>query len=406
MTSPQDGLMGKIAQEHASSSTNTEHFYANLKPFDNFSQLTNFDRYLPLPYDWFIGIADVVQSTRAIEAGRYKAVNAVGAAVLVAITNALPKLRFPYVFGGDGATVAIPGKYLDEVRYELARTAAWAEDSLDLVLRVTIVPVSAIRAAGHDVRVARYAASENVSYAMFAGGGVAWAETQQKKGEFAIRRAPLDAKPNLSGLYCGFGPIPTKQGIILSVIALPVEQQRSYTALVADVLALIEFSSRRSGHPLPEDGPLPSWLGGEIQRLLSRDSPHANPLTGAADALRAIKTRIVFAAGIRMGRFEPFKYRREIWQNTDFRKFDDGLKMTVDCSPEIADAIEARLVSAQRSGVCLAGTHRQKSAHLTCYVPSNIQSDHVHFVDGAAGGYAAAAAKQKAGEAAARREWP
>jgi hypothetical protein len=105
-----------------------------------------------------------------------------------------------------------------------------------------------------------------------------------------------------------------------------------------------------------------------------------------------------------MGGFEPSKYRREISQNTDFRKFDDGLKMTVDCSPEIADAIEARLMSAQLSGVCFAGTHRQKSAHLTCYVPSNIQSDHVHFVDGAGGGYAAAAAKLKADEAAARHE--
>ena len=106
---PQDNLMGKSSHELAFSSTNTEsartvHFYADLKPFDNFSQLTHFDRYLPLPHDWFIGVADVVQSTTAIKAGRYKAVNTVGAAVLVAITNALPQLCFPYVFGGDGAT--------------------------------------------------------------------------------------------------------------------------------------------------------------------------------------------------------------------------------------------------------------------------------------------------------------
>ena len=106
---------------------------------------------------------------------------------------------------------------------------------------------------------------------------------------------------------------------------------------------------------------------------------------------------------MRIGQFEPAKYRREISENTDFRKFDDGLKMTVDCSPEIADAIEARLALAQSSGVCMAGIHRQKSAHLTCYVPSNIQSDHVHFVDGADGGYAAAAAKLKASKALAAR---
>ncbi|WP_376707202.1 DUF3095 family protein [Bradyrhizobium japonicum] len=33
-------------------------------------------------------------------------------------------------------------------------------------------------------------------------------------------------------------------------------------------------------------------------------------------------------------------------------------------------------------------------------MPSNIRSDHVHFVDGADGGYAATAAKLKAGKQA------
>lgn len=401
MTTCNSGAAGNGAHEVNSSIVQSERFYAGLACFDTFAELTHFDRYLPLPDDWVIGIADVVQSTRAIEAGRYKAVNTVGAAVLVAITNALPELCFPYVFGGDGATVAIPATYLHTVKDVLARTAAWSADTLDLVLRVAIIPVRDIRRAGHDVCVARYAASRNVSYAMFAGGGVAWAEEQLKKGKYAISRAPSHTGPNLSGLYCGFGPIPAAQGVILSIIAMPVEEPRPYSALVADVLALIEFSSRRSGHPLPEQGPLPTWLGGEIQKLLGKYPPRASALTALAGAMNAIKTRIVLSTGIRMGQFEPLKYRREISQNTDFRKFDDGLKMTVDCSPEIADAIEARLIFAQLSGVCIAGTHRQKSAHLTCYVPSNIQSDHVHFVDGADGGYAAAAAKLKAAKGAA-----
>ncbi|TCU64052.1 hypothetical protein EDE08_11741 [Bradyrhizobium sp. R2.2-H] len=402
-------MTGRPANKITFSSTKTESaptedFYASVRPFDNFSQIAHFDRYLPLPDDWFLGIADVAQSTKAIKTGRYKAVNTVGAAVLVAITNALPNLSFPYVFGGDGATVAIPGKHLDTVKYALAQTAAWADDTLDLLLRVAIVPLWAIRAAGHDVRTARYAASDNVSYAMFSGGGVAWAERQLKKGQFGISPATSNAKPDLSGLYCGFGPIPTEHGTILSIIAIPFGEQRSYAALVADVLALIEFSSHRSGHPLPERGPLPPWLGGKLPRLLSKRLPHTNLLTALADGLRAIKTRAILSAGIRIGRFDPLDYRRNISKNTDFRKFDDGLKMTVDCSLEIADAIEARLLSAQLSGICVAATHRQTSAYLTCYISSNIRSDHVHFVDGADGGYAAAAAKLKSGKAASMRE--
>src|SRR5215475_4831197 len=141
MTTYNSGSTGNDADEVNFSIVQSERFYAGLACFDTFSELTHFDRYLPLPDDWVIGIADVVQSTRAIEAGRYKAVNTVGAAVLVAITNALPELCFPYVFGGDGATVAIPGMYLDVVKDALARTAAWSADTLDLVLRVAVVPI-------------------------------------------------------------------------------------------------------------------------------------------------------------------------------------------------------------------------------------------------------------------------
>jgi hypothetical protein len=90
-------------------------------------------------------------------------------------TNALPRTAFPFAFGGDGASLAVPGSDAQSVRETLARTAAWSEDELELSLRVGLVPVAAIRAAGFDVRVARFAASSAVSYAMFAGG-LAWAE--------------------------------------------------------------------------------------------------------------------------------------------------------------------------------------------------------------------------------------
>ena len=53
-------------------------------------------------------MADVVQSTKAIAENRYKAVNMAGAAVIVAVTNALGDREFPFVFGGDGASFAVP----------------------------------------------------------------------------------------------------------------------------------------------------------------------------------------------------------------------------------------------------------------------------------------------------------
>lgn len=57
----------------------------------------------------------------------------------------------------------------------------------------------------------------------------------------------------------------------------------------------------------------------------------------------------------------------------------------------LADRLEALLASAEAAGTARCGTHRQAAALMTCFVPSPTRSDHVHFVDGAMGGYAAAA---------------
>ena len=70
--------------------------------------------------------------------------------------------------------------------------------------------------------------------------------------------------------------------------------------------------------------------------------------------------------------------------------------MTIDCGRELADTIEARLAAAAAEGIVVYGLHRQRAALMTCLTPSVYRSDHIHFLDGAAGGYSAAAASMKA----------
>ncbi len=69
--------------------------------------------------------------------------------------------------------------------------------------------------------------------------------------------------------------------------------------------------------------------------------------------------------------------------------------MTLDCTPELADRIEARLPAPRPTASRVFGIHRQSRAIMTCIVPSIAESNHVHFVDGAAGGYALAARRLK-----------
>src|SRR6267154_163949 len=200
--------------------TPNDTFYSEIPVFRGFSRLMDPALYSPLPDDWSIGVADVVESTRAIAEARYKAVNMAGASVIAAVTNALAGREFPFVFGGDGASFAVSPDDLERAREALAATATWVEESLNLVMRVALVPVAAVRAEGLDVRVARFGPSPNLSYAMFSGGGLGWAEAAMKRGEFAIPVAPSGTQPDLTGLSCRFEEIPSVRGLILSLLSL------------------------------------------------------------------------------------------------------------------------------------------------------------------------------------------
>src|ERR1700720_4883885 len=176
----------------------TDSFYGSIPVFRGFASLMDPALYSELPDDWTIGVADIVESTRAIAEARYKAVNMAGAAVIAAVTNALDGREFPFVFGGDGASFAVSPDDLARARDALAATAIWVKDDLDLVMRVALVPVAVVRAQGLDVRVARFGPSSNLSYAMFSGGGLGWAETAMKRGEVAVPAAAPRAQPDLT----------------------------------------------------------------------------------------------------------------------------------------------------------------------------------------------------------------
>ena len=67
----------------------SERFYGGIAVFRGFSSVMDPALYAALPDDWSIGIADIVESTKAIAEARYKAVNMAGASVIAAVTNAL-----------------------------------------------------------------------------------------------------------------------------------------------------------------------------------------------------------------------------------------------------------------------------------------------------------------------------
>ena len=374
----------------------TDVFYGSIPVFRSFSRLMDPKLYVPLPDDWTIGIADIVESTKAIAAQRYKAVNTAGAAVIASVTNALEGREFPFVFGGDGASFAVAPGDLDLARQALAATAAWVREDLDLEMRVALVPVSAVRAQGLEVRVARFGPSANLSYAMFSGGGLGWAEAAMKRGEFTVAAAPPGTQPDLSGLSCRFEEIASRRGVMLSVLVLPAPgaDMARFSKEVEEIIDLVERSPE-AGRPVPADGPPLRWppQGVEYEARAARGGSLA--MRRAMVLAYTLWAYAVMRLGIKVGNFVARRYIQQVVENSDFRKFDDGLKMILDCTEELAGELATRLEAAASAGILRYGLHRQDAAMMTCFVPSVMRSDHVHFIDGARGGYATAATALK-----------
>jgi Protein of unknown function (DUF3095) len=375
----------------------SERFYGTIAVFRAFAGLMDPALYSPLPDDWSIGVADIVDSTKAIAQARYKAVNMAGASVIAAVTNALEGREFPFVFGGDGASFAVAPDDAELAREALAATATWVKEDLGLLMRVALIPLAVIRAQGLDVRVARFGPSPNLSYAMFSGGGLGWAEAAMKRGEFTVPMAPPGTQPDLSGLSCRFEEIPAARDVILSVLVLPAHgaDPAAFRRLIEDIVGLVERTPD-AGRPVPAEGPPLRWppAGAEFEARAQRGGSLFRRRAGVL--AYSLFAYLIMRFGVSVGGFVPKTYVQQVVENSDFRKYDDGLRMVLDCTAEIERRLTERLAAAASSGVARYGLHRQDAAMMTCFAPSVLRSDHVHFIDGARGGYASAATALKA----------
>ena len=104
--------------------------------------------------------------------------------------------------------------------------------------------------------------------------------------------------------------------------------------------------------------------------------------------------RFLFASGVRCFGVDWGIYRRDLVRQTDHRKFDDMLRMVLDMAPAPLEELKRYLAAERDAGHLVYGLHESSAALMTCLV-FNRQNRHVHFVDGAGGGYARAAEQLK-----------
>ena len=162
-------------------------FYGELAVLESFEEAIEISHHRQLPAGWWIVVADVIGSTKAIEAGAYKDVNTVGVACIAAVINVDRSVDIPFVFGGDGATFAVPEALRERVMAALREAQRLSRESFGLRLRVGLVRVGELLARGKRAKLARVRLSTHVVQSTFSGAG--WEEAERIVKEEQARAA-------------------------------------------------------------------------------------------------------------------------------------------------------------------------------------------------------------------------
>lgn len=376
-------------------------FYADLPSHDRFDALADPAAYAEVPEDWTVVVTDVKGSTAAVAEGRYRAVNYAGASSIAAVLNAAGEHDVPFVFGGDGATLLVPAPLLPTVTAALRAVRRVVADGLDLDLRVGLVPVRELYARGARLAVLKHRVSDSYDQAMFAGGGLHLAETLVKGPATADRYDAGEGdvwddpeRRLLTGLECRWREVESPHGETISLLVMArgadVEAQ---LATYRRVLAAVEaaYGGVEALHPITLDRlRLARSPGHFAVEAAVRAAPGRRRGYRLRTAAQGLLGRVLIRLGARTAETDWARYPRLLRDATDFRKFDDTLRMVVSGDP----AQRARLVEAlereHAAGALAYGVHVSDRATLTCLVFSRMGRQ-VHFVDGAGGGYTAAA---------------
>ncbi len=366
----------------------SDDFFAQLPAFSDLEGLTNPAHYQEAPADWLVFVTDVRGSTRAVAEGRYKEVNTIGAATIVAAQNACPGLEFPFVFGGDGATLLVPPSAADAVGAALCFVASKSRRQFGLALRVGRVPVAEVTARGRPVLVAKRELSPGNRIAMFAGGGLSEATDLVKSpdGGWLLDEAH-DAHGTVDGLECRWCAVPTRHhGMLSLILRAPDGKLDLYRQVLQQIMVIAPQPMPITPQNLPARWP-PEFLMHESR--MKRDGLLSRWLhwLGVA-SLTALLTVIVKRTRHDSSSVAA-RYIASLCLNNDHLKLDDYLRMVIDVTETQCEQIVALLEDFRQRESLQWGRHLSSSALFTCMVRS--QDEHLHFVDGNDGGYTAAA---------------
>jgi hypothetical protein len=369
------------------------HFYTKLEAFTLFEDFTVDRHYKDLPDSWFVVMTDIKGSTKAIQEGHYRDVNLIGAASIIVATKVNGTRDFPFVFGGDGATLLISPDVIDELMNRLAALRDLARRNFNLELRVAKVPMRELRELSKKIEVAKYQLTQGCTMAMMRGEGLQTAEYLIKNHPSRYEHQPQSkAEADLTGLTCRWKPTPSRNGKIFTLIIQSRQDNQKIFEKIMKDFKLIFPDGFDSYNPAEnKNGKYKSIL----ENIKSEIRFYKNPfnLSFIQRILEIIPAFFIFNFKLNIAGTQ--EYVKATKSHSDFIKFDNTLRMVIDCDESKISQLKSLLTEMHQRGDIFFGTHEADEAIMTCFVEGLNQGEHIHFIDSGSGGYALAAIQLK-----------
>ena len=372
-------------------------FYTDL-PINNSSiseLLGDKSKFSNIPENWHILIADIRNSTEAIQNGKHNNVNLVATGCVISILNLADSygIAVPFFFGGDGASFLIPEKIKEKSLSVLEKHNRNTQKNFGFSLAIGSCSIKDIYDDGIELKISRIRVNEALNIPVILGNGLHYAENKIKSENF-VQEIIADGTPlNMTGMECKWDRIkpPEKNHEVVSLIITGCEDT-NFSQVYSDIMKTIDEIYGSIGNRKPV-----SVRRLKIKAGLQRIKDEMKVKLGKWKFTEFLRSVLVanFGEFYLKNTSTGKDYLQKLVELSDNLTLDGRINTVISGTSEQRKDLLVYLDELEKANLIKYGHHVSGESIMSCYVKDMGTNQHIHFIDGGDGGYTKAANQLK-----------
>lgn len=368
-------------------------FYSSLKVHETSlgDLLGDHSNFQQVPEDWYVLVADIIDSTTAVNNGHHNEVNLVATGCVIAVLNLAENEcgSVPFFFGGDGATFLIPPQIKDRALSVLEKHNRNSRKNFGFELSIGFYQVAKLYQDNIELKIAKAKVSSTLVIPVILGQGLQIAEniikSKPDNSSILIDDTPL----NLQGMECKWDKVdpPKQENEVLSLIISGCGNT-DFSKVYSQIMDQIDSIYGLAGERKPI-----SVNKLKIKLSCQRINNEMKTKIGKWALPVFLKNFMINSVGplylrnSKVGR----NYLSQLVELSDNLTLDGRINTVITGNKAQRETLFIFLDELEQKGLIKYGFHISRESIMSCYVKDLKTNDHIHFVDGGDGGYTKAA---------------